>query len=313
MADKKSSLVQIHQDVLDVDAQALKVAVVSGGGGGGGGGDVNLPAVVNSDNSSTALLGAGGIFTGTSFDAKDFATLSLSVTSDQSSAVNGISVQFSQDGTNWDHVHNYTYVAGANGLSYNLPVEMRYCRVVYTNGAIAQGSFRLQSVFRRTSVPPSVYTIEQGIEAKSIATPVKSVIFGETTGGGGGYVGVKVNPSGALTVEADVTGTVQVQNGVTYRHRARLVYSSTNVTTGAWTQLLAAVGSTEIKEIEIFDSSGETLELGIGAEGSEVVKSYVIPGGNGRIPLQIPVLSRLAIRAVSATANSGELIINMYG
>ena len=213
MADNKSSLTQIVQDILDVDAQAIQVAVVSGGGGGGGGGgDVNLPAVVNSANSSTALLGPNATFTGTSFDAKDFATLSLSVQSDQSSAVNGISVQFSQDNINWDHIHTYTFVAGGNGLSYNLPVEMRYCRVVYTNGAIAQGSFRLQSVFRRTSVPPSVYTIEQGIEAKSIATPVKSVIFGETTGGGGGYVAVKVNPSGALTVEADVTGTVSVDN-----------------------------------------------------------------------------------------------------
>ena len=328
MADKRSSLVQIHQDILDVDAQAIQVAVVSGGGGGGGGGDVNLPAVVNSGNSSTTLLGAGGVFTGTSFDAKDFATLSLSVQSDRSSAVNGISVQFSQDGTNWDHIHTYTFVAGGNGLSYNLPLEMRYCRVVYTNGAIAQGSFRLQSVFRRTSVPPSVYTIEQGIEADSIATPVKSVIFGETSGGGGGYVAVKVNPSGALTVEADVdgtvsvdnfpatqavTGTVQVQNGVTYRNRTRLVYSSTNVTTGAWTQLLASVGATAIKEIEIFDSSGETLELGLGAAGSETSSSFIIPGGNGRIPLQIPAGTRLSIKAVSATANVGEIVVNLYG
>jgi len=312
MADRKSSLVQIHQDVLDVANQALQVAVVSGGGGSGGG-DVNLAGVVDSTNSSTTPLGAGGIFTGTSFDAKDFATLSISIKSDQSSAVNGISVEFSQDGTNWDHVHKYTYVAGVNGLSYNLPLEMRYCRVVYTNGSNAQSSFRLQSVFRRTSVPPSVYTIEQGIEAESVATPVKSVIFGETTGGGGGYVAVKVNPSGALTVEADVEGTVQVQNGVTYRNRTRLVYSSTNVTTGAWTQLLASVGATAIKEIEIFDSSGETLELGLGAAGSETSSSFIIPGGNGRIPLQIPAGTRLSIKAVSATANSGEIVVNLYG
>jgi hypothetical protein len=34
------------------------------------------------------------------------------------------------------------------------------------------------------------------------------VIQGFSTGGGGGYHDVKVTPSGALTVEADVTGTV---------------------------------------------------------------------------------------------------------
>jgi hypothetical protein len=199
----------------------------------------------------------------------------------------------------------------SGGLSYNLPLEMRYIRIVYTNGAVAQTSFRLQSVMRRIEVPPSVYTLEQGLNDYTVASPTKSVIYGKTTGGGGGYVAVKVNPSGALTTE--VNGTVLVQNGVTYRNRIRLVYSSTNVTTGAWVQLLASVGATAIKEIEIFDSSGETLELGIGASGSEVVQSYIIPGGNGRIPLQIPAGTRLSIKAVSATANSGEIVVNLYG
>lgn len=110
-----------------------------------------------------------------------------------------------------------------------------------------------------------------------------------------------------------VSGTVSVLNGVTYRNRVRLVYSTTNVTTGAWVQLLASVGATAIKEIEIFDSSGETLELGVGAVGSEVSNSYIFPGGNGRIPMQIAALSRLSVKAVSATANSGELVINLYG
>jgi hypothetical protein len=98
-----------------------------------------------------------------------------------------------------------------------------------------------------------------------------------------------------------------------YRNKARLVYSSTNVTPGAWVQLLASVGATAIKEIEIFDSSGETLEFGIGEAGLEVVESYIIPGGNGRIPLQIPAGTRLSVRAVSATANSGEIVVNLYG
>lgn len=98
-----------------------------------------------------------------------------------------------------------------------------------------------------------------------------------------------------------------------YANRVRLVYSATNVTTGAWVELLSSVGAADIKEIEIFDSSGETLELGVGAAASEVSKAYVVPGGNGRIPLQITAGTRLAIQAVSATANSGEIVINLYG
>jgi len=110
-----------------------------------------------------------------------------------------------------------------------------------------------------------------------------------------------------------VSGTVQIQNGVTYLDRARNVHSSTNITTGTWVVLLSSVGATAVKEIEIFDSSGETLEIGIGAAGSEVAKAYIIPGGNGRIPFQIPAGTRLSVKAVSATANSGELIVNLYG
>jgi hypothetical protein len=128
-------------------------------------------------------------------------------------------------------------------------------------------------------------------------------------GGGGGTVEITNDVGNPIPV----SGTVTVSSAVTYRNRVRIVYSSTNVTTGAWVQLLASIGATAIKEIEIFDSSGETLELGVGAAGSEVSNSYIVPGGNGRIPMQIAALSRLSVKAVSATANSGELVINLYG
>jgi hypothetical protein len=46
----------------------------------------------------------------------------------------------------------------------------------------------------------------------TLAGLTRAVITGVTTGGGGGYVNVKVNPSGALT--ADITGTVAVSSVV---------------------------------------------------------------------------------------------------
>ena len=44
----------------------------------------------------------------------------------------------------------------------------------------------------------------------TLAALNRSVITGVTTGGGGGYVNVKVNPSGALTTETTISGTVNV-------------------------------------------------------------------------------------------------------
>lgn len=125
--------------------------------------------------------------------------------------------------------------------------------------------------------------------------------------------GNSITVDGTVAATQSGTWTVNTQNVMDWRARARLVYTSTNVTTGAWVQLLASVGATAIREVEIFDSSGETLELGIGTAGSEVAKAYIFPGGNGRISLQIAASARVAIRAVSATANAGEIIVNFYG
>lgn len=89
-------------------------------------------------------------------------------------------------------------------------------------------------------------------------------------------------------------------------------YSSTPVTTGAYVQLIAST-SAAVKQLEIFDSSGQTLVLALGAGGSEADKMYIVPGGNGRIPCAIPASSRISIKAVSADATVGEIVINLIG
>jgi hypothetical protein len=56
--------------------------------------------------------------------------------------------------------------------------------------------------------------INSTLTANSLAQLARSVIVGETTGGGGGFVNVKVAPSGAIT--ADVTGTVAATQSGTW-------------------------------------------------------------------------------------------------
>jgi hypothetical protein len=52
---------------------------------------------------------------------------------------------------------------------------------------------------------------------ETLAKTVRSVITGVTTGGGGGYVNVKVNPSGALTTESTIDGNVSTESAVYYK------------------------------------------------------------------------------------------------
>lgn len=97
--------------------------------------------------------------------------------------------------------------------------------------------------------------------------------------------------------------------GRSYSDSARLAYSSTSVTTGAWVQLIASTAA-EINSLMLFDSSGQTLELGTGAAASEARVLIIPPGGfDGPVPLRIASGTRVAIRAISATASVGEINI----
>lgn len=121
--------------------------------------------------------------------------------------------------------------------------------------------------------------------------------------------------SGTWTVQpgntANTTPWLVSEPGKSVVTTTRNDYSSTSVTTGAWVQLIASTAST-INSFDIFDSSGQTLELGTGAAASETRLVLVFPGGNGRVPVSIAAGTRISIRAVSGTANSGEIDINWY-
>jgi len=109
------------------------------------------------------------------------------------------------------------------------------------------------------------------------------------------------------TLAAGSSGDVGKYSILTVRN----VYSSTNVTTAAWVQLVSAMPQSA-SEIEVFDSSGQTLKIGFGASGSEVTQFQIIPGGNGKVPIRVPSGARVSIRSISGTASTGELDINFY-
>jgi len=177
----------------------------------------SIEGFYDAGNSSTTPLAGGGVFTGAAIEITNYSAINVAVYSNVASATNGFQMQFSPDGINWDHTHSFTLSTVPGGLSYAQAAELRYFRVVYTNGASAQATFRLTTILKPTNVSPSRYTVEQAVTATQMADVVKSVIHGKTTGGGGGYIDVKVNPSGALvtatTLEAAADGGVSVASG----------------------------------------------------------------------------------------------------
>jgi hypothetical protein len=88
-------------------------------------------------------------------------------------------------------------------------------------------------------------------------------------------------------------------------------YTVTAVTTGAYVQLVAST-TAACNQIQVFDSSGQTMALATGGAGSEVIQCYIFPGGNGPIPLAIASGVRVSVKAISATASVGEIDINFF-
>jgi hypothetical protein len=99
--------------------------------------------IVDPGNSTVAALGIGATFTGSHFDLKDYAGGVLYLFADRPSATNGIRLEYSADGSNFDYVLATT-LAGSGAVTFNVLPHGRHFRLVYTNGTSAQGAFRAQ-------------------------------------------------------------------------------------------------------------------------------------------------------------------------
>lgn len=141
--------------------------VVSSGGGGTGDasaanqvtGNNSLSTIstngfVSTNNSTSTPLAISGVFTGTSEDITQYGFITVSVISNVASAIDGLSVQQSSDGTNWDISDNYS-IPAATGKTFSIPRVGKFFRIIYTNGGTLQTSFRLQVMLTKYGIKPS--------------------------------------------------------------------------------------------------------------------------------------------------------------
>jgi len=91
---------------------------------------------------TTTPLGANEVYTSASVDARRAGRITGLIYSDQSSAIDGVKVQQSIDGSNWDYESTFT-LTGGSGLAFSVELVAAYARIRYENGATAQAEFRL--------------------------------------------------------------------------------------------------------------------------------------------------------------------------
>lgn len=169
---------------------------------------------VDAGNSSTANLGSNAVFTGTGTSSLGFSAISVEAFANQASAASGLSIQQSQDNSNWDIADTFS-VSASTAFQTTVALVGQYYRVVYTNGGSAQTTFRLQTV-KLAMESPLPRTLSALGNAKTSLADVggSAVSLGQTTmaaslpvtmASNQGNINVAVNaalPTGANTIGA---------------------------------------------------------------------------------------------------------------
>ncbi len=171
----------------------------------------------------------------------------------------------------------------------------------------------------------------------SLAKLTRSIIVGKTTGGGGGYVAVKVTPSGALTVESIITssalpsgastsslqtsgntilsniltelqlkGDLTETQPVSVQKVSLTANSPTNVTCNSATTALVS-SNTSRKGLVITNTGSEDVFIGIGAS-AEVNKGIYLVAGGGTWAMDEYTFTTQAINGITTTSTSNVSI-----
>jgi hypothetical protein len=156
-----------------------------------------LSGTVSTVNSTSTPLGIGGVFTGTSEDVIRFSSITIAAFADEASATGGLDIQFSPDGTNWDHTDSHTVVANTSA-AISLAAQAQYFRIVYTNGSTAQTVFRLQVILSPIGVGAITEEIGGDISDTTLVQTTRSVLSAKKPNGD--YVNIESTAGGNLKV-----------------------------------------------------------------------------------------------------------------
>lgn len=157
---------------------------------------------VDANNSSVAQLGSGGTFIGTATDVSNYASVGITVHSDQDSALDGMRFEFSLNGTNWDDSYKFNLKASQSTTRrFQFPVCAKYFRVYYVNGTTITSEFRVQTILNRSNILSSIHRVESVVREDRSAQLTKSVLIAQREGA--------LNTS-FYPIQADVSGNLKV-------------------------------------------------------------------------------------------------------
>lgn len=134
-----------------------------------------IASLADASNSTSVALLAGATFTGAWLEALQYSTLAIVLKSDQAGT---LLIEYSHDGVTVVDTESIP-VNPVDGKLFTFGCKSRYMRVSYTNGATAQTSFQLHSVFHWNSIKPSSHTANDVIVDADDCELMKSILTGK--------------------------------------------------------------------------------------------------------------------------------------
>ena len=127
-------------------------------------------------NSTTVTLAGDAVFTGTGEDVSQYTEITVFTYAEESSTTNGLSMEFSTNGTNWDHKIQFTHAGATQAEVHTLTCISQFFRLVYTNGNDAQSVFRIQTIFHTTKNLPPIGKIGTDFTSGDDVIPTRTVL-----------------------------------------------------------------------------------------------------------------------------------------
>lgn len=256
--------------------------------------ELNLIGIVSVANSTIAPLAANATFTGTAEDVTDYSSITVQIFTDQASATGGFKSQYSPDAINWDDGDAYTVAASPanNGKYFSFPPQAKYFRMVYTNGSTIQTAFRLQTIFRRSTVKFSSHRIGDTMDDENDAELVKANIMART------FAGVHTNIE--MTANKELKTIDGLRNGGVH---GAIASTTANVA------IEARVGASRLTNRKLLVITIQSTGVFYGFDNTVTISSGTPVANNQVLTFTIDPDSSFQIWLVSASTNRAYRVL----
>lgn len=139
--------------------------------------------LISTLNSTVTPLLAGATFTGGWENCAHYASINITIKSNVNSALNGLVLEFSTNQTTVIRNLTSTFIGASNGVYFSIPVEAVYYRLVYTNGAVNQTTFEVDTILTKGQTGAASVPVATPITDATSTLITRSVLTGKSVDG----------------------------------------------------------------------------------------------------------------------------------